>query len=529
MIPRVLLSWRKRLGTVHGARDHKAGSKLARHAADILPSHAGKAGYEAPPECEKGAAASAVQWRPWIVRCAAGLLALVVVRFLLVANEAWVDSLELRNFSPLDALPAVAWEAGRRVPLGLVALGLSTRLFQSVLCILSLPEFFPSPHPPEPQAWVDSLELWNFFPLQSLPAVAWEEAPPRPGCIVTLDSRYSPEGVAAVEAAVARLLRELGVEAEEVKEDGGGRGREAMPEAWRRFYSGLPKVVDAEGHENMWKFPIWVALAVNMCVCAAALYARRHGYRMVVENGSKYTPDRHPSWFKVPLLQSQLACCCEWAFFLDSDAYMRMDHHRLSIPTWIQTIKQPNYFDWLLRDNLTDTLEGQVWLPQDPALLLQPATALQPEGPVVLIPRNGDSREGFFGDAEALFRKDTDYVNAGVMLWRRSPATFKFLRQWYGEYSGDYHLYGHVWEQDRLNKVARWPHWRGRVILVPHQELTGPQGAMVRHVWGGVASEERDRVLYAALEEALGPWRRHWAACSEDTAQWRAVRGSKGQ
>ncbi|CAI5531743.1 unnamed protein product [Closterium sp. Naga37s-1] len=436
MIPRALLSWRKRLGTVHGARDHKAGSKLARHAADILPSHAGKAGYEAPPECEKGAAASAVQWRPWIVRCAAGLLALVVVRFLLVANEAWVDSLELRNFSPLDALPAVAWEAGRRVPLGLVALGLSTRLFQSVLCILSLPEFFPSPHPPEPQAWVDSLELWNFFPLQSLPAVAWEEAPPRPGCIVTLDSRYSPEGVAAVEAAVARLLRELGVEAEEVggggggreegggeriggegirgeglggervggeeveregigagvgdggqegrrggiggrdegevdggevgrgvrdgkgrllkegggdgegrwhggwrgrrlqggdeerkgegegegegegglngdskaelgngegegegkaegtdegkgegkdegkeevkdenskvKEDGGGRGREAMPEAWRRFYSGLPKVVDAEGHENMWKFPIWVALAVNMCVCAAA-------------------------------------------------------------------------------------------------------------------------------------------------------------------------------------------------------------------------------------------------------------------
>ncbi|CAI5506504.1 unnamed protein product, partial [Closterium sp. Naga37s-1] len=85
------------------------------------------------------------------------------------------------------------------------------------------------------------------------------------------------------------------------------------------------------------------------------LYARRHGYRMVVENGSKYTPDRHPSWFKVPFLQSQLACCCEWAFFLDSDAYMRMDHHRLSIPTWIQSINQPSYFSWLLRDNLAST------------------------------------------------------------------------------------------------------------------------------------------------------------------------------
>ncbi|CAI5531732.1 unnamed protein product [Closterium sp. Naga37s-1] len=371
IFPSILLSWLRRLGTVHGARDHKVGSKAARHAADALPSHGATEGYEAP-ESEKGAAASAVKWRPWIVRCAAAGLALLLVLCLIVINEAWLDS----------------------------------------------------------------LQLWNFFPLEGLPAVAWEEAPPRPGCIVTLDSRYSPEGVAAVEAAVARLLRELGVEAEEVggggggreegggeriggegirgeglggervggeeveregigagvgdggqegrrggiggrdegevdggevgrgvrdgkgrllkegggegegrwhggwrgrrlqggdeerkgegegegegegglngdskaelgngegegegkaegtdegkgegkdegkeevkdenskvKEDGGGRGREAMPEAWRRFYSGLPKVVDAEGHENMWKFPIWVALAVNMCVCAAA-------------------------------------------------------------------------------------------------------------------------------------------------------------------------------------------------------------------------------------------------------------------
>ncbi|CAI7774855.1 unnamed protein product [Closterium sp. NIES-53] len=175
-----------------------------------------------------------------------------------------------------------------------------------------------------------------------------------------------------------------------------------------------------------------------------------------------------------------------------------------STARWPRCRTAGNYFDWLLRDNLTDSLEGQVWLPQDPALLLQPATALQPEGPVALIPRNGDSKEGFFGEAEALFRKDTDYINAGVMLWRRSPATFKFLQQWYSEYSGDYHLFGHVWEQDRLNKVARWPQWRGRVIVVPHQELTGPQGAMVRHLWGGIASEERDRMVYAALEEALG-------------------------
>ncbi|CAI5531733.1 unnamed protein product [Closterium sp. Naga37s-1] len=270
---------------------------------------------------------------------------------------------------------------------------------------------------------------------------------------------------------------------------------------------------------------------------------------MVVENGSTYTPDRHPSWFKVPLLQSQLACCCEWAFFLDSDAYMRMHHHTLSIPAWIHTINQPNYFNWLLRDNLTDSLEGQVWLPQDPALLLQPPSALHPEGgPVALIPRNGDSRDGYYGDVGMVFRRDSDYINAGVMLWRRSPATFK-VGGWSGlvvqraegrvergqprvggvkpqpgvggvkpqagvggvkpqaggtEQQGEYHLFSHVWEQHRLNQVARWPQWRRRVLMVPFRELTGPQGAMVRHLWGGVASEERDRVVYEALEEALG-------------------------
>ncbi|CAI5457800.1 unnamed protein product [Closterium sp. Yama58-4] len=155
-----------------------------------------------------------------------------------------------------------------------------------------------------------------------------------------------------------------------------------------------------------------------------------------------------------------------------------------------------SYFSWLLRDNLTDTLEGQVWLPQDPALLLQPPTALQPEGPVALIPRNGDSREGFFGEADALFRKDTDYLNAGVMLCRRSPASFEFFQRWYNVPKDDYHLFNHVWEQERMNQVARWPHWRRRVLIVPHQELTGPPGAMVRHMW--------DRVVYEALEEALG-------------------------
>ncbi|CAI7805645.1 unnamed protein product [Closterium sp. NIES-54] len=114
-----------------------------------------------------------------------------------------------------------------------------------------------------------------------------------------------------------------------------------------------------------------------------------------------------------------------------------------------------------------------------------------------------DASMMLFWDASMMLFWDAGMMlfwDAGMTLWRRLPESSK----WYSEYSGDYHLFGHVWEQDRLNKVARWPQWRGRVIVVPHQELTGPQGAMVRHLWGGITSEERDSVVYAALEEALG-------------------------
>ncbi|CAI5990966.1 unnamed protein product [Closterium sp. NIES-64] len=58
--------------------------------------------------------------------------------------------------------------------------------------------------------------------LQDPSPLTWSPfAGERPGCILTLDSRYSPEGVLAVKAAVAQLMRNLGIEE---KGDGGGHG-----------------------------------------------------------------------------------------------------------------------------------------------------------------------------------------------------------------------------------------------------------------------------------------------------------------
>ncbi|CAI5508998.1 unnamed protein product [Closterium sp. Naga37s-1] len=285
-----------------------------------------------------------------------------------------------------------------------------------MLCVIFCCNLSSPPGPPfipEPQAWLDNSKVRNLPKLKKLPTVVWEEGPPRPGCILTLDSRYNPEGVLAVEAAVARLLRDLGVEGEvvggggiggeriggegirgegvggegilgkegvregvgngeqdggkgkvggwdereveegklgkrerhgegrwyggqrrrrlkggegagdgegegegkregkeegerkgegkgegegrgkvkgeeggegeKVAEEGAGRGVQEMPERWRRFYDGLPKMMDGDGKEYVGKMPIWVALAVNML----RLYVRRHGYQLVVENESQ--------------------------------------------------------------------------------------------------------------------------------------------------------------------------------------------------------------------------------------------------
>ncbi|CAI5507663.1 unnamed protein product [Closterium sp. Naga37s-1] len=82
--------------------------------------------------------------------------------------------------------------------------------------------------------------------------------------------------------------------------------------------------------------------------------------------------------------------------------------------------------------------------------------------------------------------------------------SLEFYQQWYNVREDEYELYHHVWEQANLNNVAREPQWRGKVIVVPHAELTGPQGAFVRHVWAGLPEGEHGRVVVEALEEALG-------------------------
>ncbi|CAI7758647.1 unnamed protein product [Closterium sp. NIES-54] len=205
---------------------------------------------------------------------------------------------------------------------------------------------------------------------------------------------------------------------------------------------------EAHGRE----FPYWLATKlINRA------YAQRHGYRFVEMGEADKEPGRHPSWFKVRFLQRQLACCCEWAFFLDSDAYFRMDNHRLSVQSWVDRLTLPHYFDWIARD-YNISLANQTWFPRPPSSIFSHSPPACPPSPVgggqgggegeagevehggwgrggegesraavcVVAPRNDDEASGMAeGRAGALFNGSMEYVNAGVTLWRRSPHCLK--------------------------------------------------------------------------------------------------------
>ncbi|GJP29578.1 hypothetical protein CLOM_g17555 [Closterium sp. NIES-68] len=242
-----------------------------------------------------------------------------------------------------------------------------------------------------------------------------------------------------------------------------------------------------ENGENM---PYWAASKI-----VNRAYARKHGYRFVAMDPSRYQQDRHPSWFKVLFIQEQLTCCCQWAFCIDSDAYFRFSTHQLSVESWLSQLQIDGYFDWIPKD-YGASLVNQTHFPRDPATLLLPDDG-DKDAVFALFPRNVDDRYSQYphARAEALFNPDLEFINAGVSLWRRSAAAIEALRVWYREQEESEFLWQHPWEQRRLARLATF--YRKNMVIVPFLELTGPDGRMVRHFWKGM--DNREEVLRLAV------------------------------
>lgn len=238
-------------------------------------------------------------------------------------------------------------------------------------------------------------------------------------------------------------------------------------------------------------------------------YAHRHGYRFVVGNVSNFqnmSEYRAASWYKVQFLKQQLKCCCQWAFFIDSDSYFRMEDHTLSIEDWLKKLTTKDYFSPLVKD-FGVKMDNQTWFPEDPLKLLDPPTSKT--NLIALFPRNGDNLRGWCGGHDPpgkdfSFHENPKrcphFINAGVILMRKSPLTFQFLDSWYNT-STSSHFRKRPWEQHQLNMIAL--KYKKNIALVPMMELTGPEGRQLRHFWKN-STESKEKRNAVLRDAALG-------------------------
>ena len=210
------------------------------------------------------------------------------------------------------------------------------------------------------------------------------------------------------------------------------------------------------------------------------LYARRHGYAFVFQTAAGAATDRAQSWAKVQLLRDQLACCCQWALYMDSDSFLVMLDQRLALEAW------------LAED------DG----PQMTALL----------GNMYPVPGPAPLREGT--DPIAMTGSNTPYESrgqyfcAGNLLFTRTRRSLEVLDFWYNttgrsrEY--DKFLTGFPWEQVSLNhNVSRkWPHAFLRMAGTDDRA-----SRYIRHLWHPFGVEEQTSNSAQYLRDVLSQHR----------------------
>lgn len=135
------------------------------------------------------------------------------------------------------------------------------------------------------------------------------------------------------------------------------------------------------------------------------------------------------------------------------------------------------------KSNFTLEDAGQVHLPKKATSILFPS--YQTDALIFITPKNGDPMHGYgknlqlFPDTE-FCHKDCEFMNAGVVLFRYSTLTHKFLDEWWDELIRKRFL-SHPWEQPRLSEVA--VSYSTHVEVIPFLEAKGPQGKQIRHLW----------------------------------------------
>ena len=205
------------------------------------------------------------------------------------------------------------------------------------------------------------------------------------------------------------------------------------------------------------------------------LYARRHGYAFLYQVPKRDAAfDRHPSWMKLQMIREKLECCCQWALYMDSDSFLVMRNHALSIEGWMG--QQETEALTLLLGNMYPYSEA-------------------------------DLRPGF--DPVAVISENTPYLAAsyfcaGNLLFTRTKRSYEILDYWFNVtvQMDSSAAHDHPWEQLNLNKYV-FPRFSSSFWVAPGEVWNSKHGEFIRHLWHPYGDEFRTNETVKHLEEVL--------------------------
>ena len=185
------------------------------------------------------------------------------------------------------------------------------------------------------------------------------------------------------------------------------------------------------------------------------LYARRHGYAFMYGQRDD-AAERHMSWMKLPFIREKLECCCQWALWMDSDSYLVMQGHELSLEAWLANAGLSTERMTLVMGNM-----------------LPVAGWREGADPVAMIGLNEPWQES------------TERFCASNMLFTRTKRTLEVLDYWYNAtvLYKDLARYKteHSWEQVPLNHAVMLK-YNNAFAAFPRGQVQGEGSDIIRHL-----------------------------------------------
>ena len=206
------------------------------------------------------------------------------------------------------------------------------------------------------------------------------------------------------------------------------------------------------------------------------IYAFRHGYTFLHQKPrERAQPDRHAAWLKLQTIADKLQCCCQWVFWIDSDSFMVMQDHKLSIEAWLG--KQTDH-------RSITTLLGNMYSIPGPGIR-------EGSDPVALIADNAPYQA-------------IDFFCTGNMLFTRTQRTFDILDYWFNKSVSvlDNYMYTHPWEQANFNRLVM-PTYREAFWVASSGDFNSKDGDIIRHLWHPYGDEYRTEQSLTHLKHVM--------------------------